>query len=362
MPRRLPRLGFLGAAAPGRPRDAARGARARVRRSAPAARPGRDARLLLDNARAVVAECLGVRPDEVTLHLLRAPTPCTAACWAVRRGDAPVAYAAVEHSAVVHAAAWAGAEPVVVPVDRLGRVDPAGFGAPASVVAVQSANHEVGTVQPVADLDVAAYRSSSTPAPRWAGSPSPTGWDALAGSAHKWGGPAGVGVLLVRKGVRWVNPFPATTGRRARRVRERPGGAGRRGRAPGRRGGARRGQRPPVRPGRPDPRRGRRDPRRRGGRRPGRPAPPPGDVLLPVRRRRGAGDRARQAGVRRRQRLGVHRVDPRAQPRARGDGRAHPRQRPGLADPRHHRGGRRRLPRRAPRGGPRPSAPRSGCE
>ena len=25
---------------------------------------------------------------------------------------------------------------------------------------------------------------------------------------HKWGGPAGVGILLVRTGVRWVNPFP----------------------------------------------------------------------------------------------------------------------------------------------------------
>ena len=133
-------------------------------------------------------------------------------------------------------------------------------------------------------------RSSWTPAPRWAGSPCPTGWSVAAGSAHKWGGPAGVGVLLVRKGTRMAQPVPRGRPRRRAglRVRERPRRAGRRRRAPGRGRRARRGQRPPARTRRPDPGPGRRDPRHRGGRRPGRPAPPPGHVLVPLRRRRGA--------------------------------------------------------------------------
>jgi cysteine desulfurase len=38
--------------------------------------------------------------------------------------------------------------------------------------------------------------------------PAPSGWSVLVASARKWGGPTGVGVLAVRRGVRWRSPWP----------------------------------------------------------------------------------------------------------------------------------------------------------
>jgi len=193
--------------------------------------PGRDARLMLDNAREACADALGVRPDEVTftssgtdavhrglLGLHRGRTRARLGAGTVR--------GAVEHSAVVHAADWAaerdGGPHAEVPVDGVGRVLPEALAdaldrlpAPPGVVAVQAANHEVGTVQPVAALaEVAADRGAGAPlfvdACALAGRvPLPDGWAAAALSAHKWGGPAGVGLLLVRKGARWRAPYPA---------------------------------------------------------------------------------------------------------------------------------------------------------
>jgi cysteine desulfurase len=181
----------------------------------------RDARLMLDNARAVVADCLGVRPDEVTF------TPSgTHACHLgvlgllagrARHGDLLLA-TSVEHSAVLHAGAWhqdRGGRFETLAVDRAGRVDLDALasaveaqGEPA-VVAVQSANPEVGVCQPIDEVRAATGAPLFLDACASTGRvPLPAGWSAAAASAHKWGGPAGVGVLLVRKGTRWRHPFP----------------------------------------------------------------------------------------------------------------------------------------------------------
>jgi cysteine desulfurase len=187
-------------------------------------RDGRRARLLLDNARAVVADQLGVRPDEVSftgsgtqaVHL-----GVLGLLLGRRRVSARLVHSAVEHSAVLSAGQWwqrhFDGTSSSVPVDRLGRVrldaleDELAAG-PAGVVAVQVANPEVGTLQPLGEVVVTAARHEVpvfADAAAAAGRvPLPGGWSAAAASAHKWGGPAGVGVLLVRKGSRWRAPFP----------------------------------------------------------------------------------------------------------------------------------------------------------
>lgn len=176
--------------------------------------PARNARLILDNAREAVAEALGVRRDEVSFT--------SSGTEAVHRGllgllrpGATVAHSAVEHSAVLHALAWArDLELRELPVDATGRVDPDELGG-YDVLALQDANHEVGTIQPPVG-EGTVFRDAGASMGRI---PLREGWSVSTGSAHKWGGPAGVGVLVVRKGVPWRNPFPADD-----RVDERVGG------------------------------------------------------------------------------------------------------------------------------------------
>ena len=176
---------------------------------------GRTARLLLNNARAVLADAVGVRPDE--LFLTTSGTAAihaglTAITAARKRIGTTIVHSAVEHSAVLHTA---GAEGTEVGVDTVGRVDLEAFAAAVrepgvAVAALQSANHEVGTRQPI---EAAAEACGDVPlfvdaAASIGHDVVPAGWSALAASAHKWGGPAGVGLLAVRKGTRLAPAWP----------------------------------------------------------------------------------------------------------------------------------------------------------
>ena len=82
-----------------------------------------------------------------------------------------------------------------------------------ALACLQSANHEVGTVQPVGEV-AEVCREAGVPllvdaAQSLGWGPVEGPWSLLTGSAHKWGGPSGVGLLAVRKGVRFSPQGPA---------------------------------------------------------------------------------------------------------------------------------------------------------
>jgi len=194
---------------------------------------GRRARRVVEESRELIAETYGAKPSEVVFTSGGTEADNLAvkglfwARTAAEPGRRRVLATAIEHHAVLDSVRWLAehehADADWLPVEHNGALsvpvlaealerDPASV----AMVSVMWANNEVGTVQPIADLaglaaehEIPFHSDAVQAAGQLPISLAGTGATALTITAHKIGGPVGVGALLLAKG---AEPVPVLHG------------------------------------------------------------------------------------------------------------------------------------------------------
>ncbi|PDT89235.1 cysteine desulfurase [Bradyrhizobium sp. Y36] len=183
---------------------------------------GREARRVVEEARALLAAAVGALPRNVTFTSAGTEANALALSPGLRGpSGGPVErllVSAVEHASVLAGGRFTGAAIGQIPVTRSGVVDLEHLRAqlkdgPPALVSIMAANNETGAIQPVAEAATIVHEAGGllhVDAIQALGKIpfdiKTVGADLATFSAHKIGGPKGIGALVVAEGIAGLEP------------------------------------------------------------------------------------------------------------------------------------------------------------